>query len=236
MRIRRIKACLNGGRPFPATPADLAAEAAAAVRAGAEAVHVHPRDPDGRESLAAADIGAALTAIRAVCPGVPAGVSTGIWMTGGDPRRRIALIREWSVLPDFASVNVREPGFADLVRLLAAAGVAVEAGVWASAEATALAGLPVRRALIEVLDTPAAEAVTAADAILAALDAAGHDGERLLHGEEAACWPLITHAGRLGLPTRIGLEDTTVLPDGTPAPGNEALVEHALRIWTYAAR
>jgi uncharacterized protein (DUF849 family) len=140
------------------------------------------------------------------------------------------------VRPDFASVNVREPGFADLVRLLAAAGVAVEAGVWAPAEAAGLAGLPVQRALIEVIDTPAAGAVAAADAILAALDAAGYRGERLLHGEEAACWPLIAHAGRLGLPTRAGLEDTTVLPDGTPAPGNAALVEHALRIWTYAAR
>jgi hypothetical protein len=31
---------------------------------------------------------------------------------------------------------------------------------------------------------------------------------RLLHGEDSACWPLIAHAGRLKLPTRVGLEDT----------------------------
>ena len=46
----------------------------------------------------------------------------------------------------------------------------------------------------------------------------------LLHGEEDACWPLVRHAGRLGLPTRIGLEDTLVLPDGTPAGDNAELV------------
>ena len=59
-----IKACLNGSRPAPATPAELAAEAVGAVAAGAEAVHVHPSDATGRESLAADDIGAAVTAIR----------------------------------------------------------------------------------------------------------------------------------------------------------------------------
>jgi len=50
-----IKACLNGGRTraehpsVPQTPAELAAEAAAAFRAGAGAIHVHPRDPSGAE-------------------------------------------------------------------------------------------------------------------------------------------------------------------------------------------
>ncbi|MET3423504.1 uncharacterized protein (DUF849 family) [Actinoplanes tereljensis] len=229
--IRRIKACLNGGRPFPASPADLAAEAVAAVKAGAEAVHVHPRDAAGAESLAAADIGAAVTAIRAACPGIRVGVSTGVWMTGGDAHRRAALVASWREMPDFASVNVSEPGFTDLVRLLASQGVGVEAGVWHPDEVDALRRLPLERVLIEVLDTPADRAVPAADAILARLDAAGYRGERLLHGEEEACWPLITHAGHLGLPTRIGLEDTLTLPDGSPAPGNAALVEHALPRW-----
>jgi uncharacterized protein (DUF849 family) len=46
-RIERIKACLNGRRSrdehpgVPVTPAELAAEAAASVPAGAEAVHLH---------------------------------------------------------------------------------------------------------------------------------------------------------------------------------------------------
>ncbi|MER6579665.1 3-keto-5-aminohexanoate cleavage protein, partial [Nonomuraea sp. NPDC001023] len=52
-----IKACLNGSRAadehprLPLTPAELAADAVAVRRAGAGAVHLHPRDAAGRESL-----------------------------------------------------------------------------------------------------------------------------------------------------------------------------------------
>ncbi len=75
-RIRRIRACLNGGRSpdehpaGPATPAELAAAAEGAVAAGAEAVHVHPRAGNGAESLAAAEALAvwAAAASRAISP------------------------------------------------------------------------------------------------------------------------------------------------------------------------
>ncbi|MEU8818274.1 3-keto-5-aminohexanoate cleavage protein [Actinoplanes sp. NPDC048796] len=227
-----IKACLNGGRPSPApiTPDELADAAEKAAEAGAAAVHVHPRDADGRESLHGDDIGAAVTAIRAACPGLPVGVSTGIWMTGGDPRRRAELVAGWRVRPDFASVNVHEPGFADLVRLLDGSGVGVEAGVWSPADVDALEGLPLLRILVEIIDVPADAAVAAADAILRRVP------EALLHGENDACWPLIAHAGALGLPTRIGLEDTLTLTDGTPAADNAALVRRARTVWTDARR
>ena len=76
--IRRMKVCLNGERApgdhpgLPTDPAGLARAAEAAVAAGAEAVHLHARDSDRPGSLGAADIGAAVAAVRAVCPGVPA--------------------------------------------------------------------------------------------------------------------------------------------------------------------
>jgi len=232
--IKRIKACLNGDRPSPATPGELAVAAAGAVAAGAEALHLHPRDARGRESLAAADVAAAVTAVRAACPGVPVGVSTGLWMTGGDARRRADLVRGWTVRPDFASVNAGEEGSGELAALLGAAGVGVEAGVWQPGEVDAVPGLRPVRVLIEIIGTPAGRAVAAADAVLARLDAAGYRGERLLHGEEEACWPLVAHAGRLGLPTRIGLEDTLLRPDGTPATDNADLVRHALTVWQRA--
>jgi uncharacterized protein (DUF849 family) len=237
--IRRLKACLNGGRPpavAPATPRELAAAAVAAVAAGAEAVHVHPRAADGRESLAAGDVGAAVAAVREACPGTAVGVTTGLWIVGGDSGRRAAEIARWTVQPDFASVNVHEEGFAELVRMLGSEGVTVEAGVWHPEEADELAGLPVTRALVEIIDVPAVRAEAAADEILARLDAAGFGGERLVHGEDESCWGLVAHAGRLGLPTRIGFEDTLVLPDGTPAPDNAALVRAALRVWAAGGR
>jgi uncharacterized protein (DUF849 family) len=240
--ISRIKVCLNGGRTrdehpaVPVTPAELARAAAEAVAAGAEAVHLHPRDRSGAESLDAGDIGAAVAAVRASCPGTPVGVSTGLWIAGGDAARRYEAVARWAQLPagqrpGFASVNVGEGGFAELAALLDRAGIGVEAGVWSAGDAELLGGVPVERVLIEVLDAPAAGAVAAADRILHRLDRLGVAGPRLLHGERAACWPLIGHAGRLGLPTRIGLEDTLVCDDGRVAVDNAALVRRALRVW-----
>jgi uncharacterized protein (DUF849 family) len=233
--IRRLKVCLNGGRVdprVPVTPAELATAASGAVAAGAEAVHMHPRDGRGGESLHAADIGAAVAAVRTA--GVPVGVSTGLWICDGDSALRHRLVSDWAGLPpsarpDFASVNVHEPGYAALAQVLRDAGIGVEAGVWsvAAAEALAAGAGPVLRVLVEVMEPPAVET---ADRILATLDARGVPGPRLLHGEGAQCWPLVAHAGRLGLPTRIGLEDTLVGPAGEPVDGNADLVRLALHI------
>jgi uncharacterized protein (DUF849 family) len=249
-RIERIKACLNGGRTrdehpgVPVTPAEVAVAAAAAVGAGAEAVHLHPRDGAGTQSLEANDVAAATGAVRAACPGIPVGVTTGLWISGGDPDRRLATIARWAELPaaarpDFASVNVGEPGFAELVNALRLSNVEVEAGVWSVADADRLATFGDSawfRILVEVLEVPAESAVTAADALLARLDDLAVLGPRLLHGEDATCWPLVAHAGRLGLPTRIGLEDSLVGPAGEPAIDNADLVRQALATWSAARR
>jgi uncharacterized protein (DUF849 family) len=241
--VIRIKACLNGQRrrdehpAVPITPTELAVAASAAVAAGAEAVHVHPRDAGGAESLRAADVGAAVEAVRRACPATPVGVSTGLWIAGGDPVARLALVSGWADLPaaarpDFASVNLSEPGFTGLATSLRGAGVAVEAGVWSPADAERVpAAGELLRILVEVLDAPAEEAVPAADRILDRLDRVGAAGPRLLHGEGTACWPLISYAGRRGLPTRIGLEDTVTGPAGEPVADNAELVRLGLAAW-----
>jgi uncharacterized protein (DUF849 family) len=243
-RIERIKACLNGGRDprehpaIPVTPAELAAAAAAAVAAGAEAVHVHPRAADGRESLLAADVGAAVAAVRTACPDTPVGVTTGLW-AAGDPQTRQQLVAEWAGLdsrarPDFASVNISEDGWPELAATLATGRIGPEAGVWSVADAAALAagGPPGGwlRILVEVPGVRAADAVAAASEILDRLPPA-ITAPVLLHGEDDSCWPLIAHAGRLGLPTRIGLEDVTSGPSGDPVTGNADLVGRALARW-----
>jgi uncharacterized protein (DUF849 family) len=53
---------------------------------------------------------------------------------------------------------------------------------------------------------------------------------RLLHGYGATTWAMLARAADLGFATRIGLEDTLVLPDGTEAPDNAALVAAAREI------
>jgi uncharacterized protein (DUF849 family) len=140
--------------------------------------------------------------------------------------------------PDFASVNVAEPDFADLVAVLSEAGIGVEAGVRSAGDAETLADLAtpgVTRVLVELVDPSAGDPVPAAERILARLDRLAVPGPRLLHGEQAACWPLVAHAGRLGLPTRIGLEDTLTGPAGEPVPDNAELVRRALAVWQAAA-
>jgi len=189
-----LKACLNGARSadqhpaLPITVDAMVADAAACVAAGAGAIHLHPRDADGRESLAADVVDDTVRRVRAAC-GVPVGVATGAWVEP-DPERRAALVGAWTA-PGFASVNLSEPGAEAVMRALLDRGlVGIEAGVWSVADAerlaaTGLAGA-LTRVLVEVIDVPREAAPGAARAIDAALDRLGVTAPRLHHGEEEA--------------------------------------------------
>lgn len=237
-----LQACLNGAwdRAFhaatPLTPAELAADAARVVAAGAAELHIHPRGPDGLESLEPAAIGAAISAIRAAVPGVPVGVSTH-WRIppGGEARREpIARWREMpaSALPDYASVNLIEPDAPQVVGQLLALGVGVEAGLWTVADAERYVRLPEAgrclRVLIEINHQDEAEGLAETAGILDVLARAGSALPVLLHGLDATKWPLYREAVRRGLDSRIGLEDGRDLPDGTVAADNAALIGAAV--------
>jgi uncharacterized protein (DUF849 family) len=229
-----LQAALNG--PFgkdahPAVPlsaAELARDAAACVAAGARAIHLHPRDADGRESLHATLVDAVVTTVRDAC-GVPVGVSTGAWIEP-DLERRVALVAGWRA-PDYTSVNLSEEGAAEIMAAALDAGVGIEAGVWSVEDAQRLAqtglGARVTRILIEPVAADPATAVALVEGIHAALDAHGLGAPRLQHGDGAATWVLLEDAVRRGIDTRIGLEDTVRDPDGTTTAGNEALVRAA---------
>ncbi|MFD6634570.1 3-keto-5-aminohexanoate cleavage protein [Micromonospora chalcea] len=227
-----LKACLNGTRrrdehaAVPLTPGELAADAVRCAAAGVAAVHVHPRDDTGAESLDPAVIAAAVTAVRAARPGLPVGVSTGAWIVP-DAADRVAAVRAWTVLPDFASVNAHEPGAAEVAAALHERGVMVEAGLWTldAVDAWRRWSAPTGRVLVECMAEQVETALADAAAILAALPAGCPPV--LLHGEGPVTWPVYAEAVRRGLHTRIGLEDTLLLPDGTPAPDNVALVTTA---------
>lgn len=232
-----LKACLNGPRrpgEHPALPLSveaLAADAVASVRAGAGAIHMHPRDAEGRESLEARVVDAAVRGVREAC-GVPVGVATGAWVEP-DPERRAQLVGAWTE-PDFASVNLSEPGATDVMRALLDAGIGIEAGIWSPKDVERLAssGLADRpmRVLVEVMRGSGEVAAAAAREIDAALDRLGIRAPRLHHGEELAAWPVLRQGIALGRDLRVGLEDTLVLPDGSPARDNAALVAAAARL------
>ncbi|MFB1294954.1 3-keto-5-aminohexanoate cleavage protein [Mycobacterium sp. pW049] len=231
-----LKACINGARTpdrhpnLPVTPEQLAAEAVAAHRAGARAVHVHPKDADGVDSLLAREVDAAVAAVREALPGLPLGVTTGYWALS-DAQQRLDAVADWTVLPDFASVNWHEPGSPELARLLLSRGVGVEAGIFHAEAARSWAASDVAAHCLRVMIELDADGDTAtADDLLALVGAAGSPAPVLLHGLDESCWPLLEHAGRRGLQTRIGLEDTLVLPDGTVAAGNAELVSAAAEL------
>jgi len=228
-----IKAAINGERTraehpgVPLTPEEQAAESAAAVAAGAGAIHVHARDLDGRESLASDDIARAVEAIRASCPGIPVGVSTGAWISP-DASGRLSLVKSWEVLPDVASVNAHEDGAVELIRLLIDRGVGVEAGVWNARSARTLQTSGLAQHCLRVLIEPAedgGDAMTNFRDIEAALGRLSVP--RLLHGLDASAWKFVTLAAARGYDTRTGLEDTLRLPDGSIAANNAALVAAA---------
>jgi uncharacterized protein (DUF849 family) len=229
-----LQAALNGDRTkadHPAVPIsveELARDAAACVAAGAQAFHLHPHDPDGRERLDAEVVDEVVLRVRDVC-GVPVGVSTGAWIEP-DLERRLVLLRGWRA-PDYASVNVSEAGSSQVMEALIEAGVGIEAGVWSVEDAERLAasgpGRQVMRILVEPVDAPADNAVELVDRIHRALDRLGLTAPRLQHGDGEATWVLIRDSVRRGLGTRVGLEDTLHEPNGRRTAGNEALVRAA---------
>lgn len=234
---RFLKACLNGPREpsehpaLPVTPAAIAADAAAAVAAGADALHIHPKDPAGHDTLEPDVVAAVLEAVRAAVPGVPVGLTTAAPAAPG-PAERIELVRGWTARPDFASVNWHEPGSPELAETLLGMGVGVEAGLWHPAAVSAWRLWPRRidsvRVLLEITeDLPPDEAVASARLLVASLGPEAGVIPVLLHGEGTSAWPVFDVAVLEGLQARIGLEDALVLPDGSPAGGNADLVTAA---------
>ncbi len=227
-----LQACLNGRRAtgVPVTPDALAAAAAACAAVGATEVHVHPRGATGRESLAADDVAAAVTAVRAACPGMRIGVSTAAWIDP-DP---VAAVRAWAALPadgrpDHASVNVHEEQWERVAEALLDTGIGVEAGVWYAADVPRLANSTVAgrclRVLVEAQSEDPATAINEAADLVAALPAGP---PLLVHGQEGAAWAVLEWALDRGYDTRIGLEDTLVMPDGLPAPDSASEVAAAV--------
>jgi uncharacterized protein (DUF849 family) len=231
-----LKSCINGARTpdqhpnLPVTPEQLAAAALAAHQAGAKAVHMHPKTADGVDSLLPEVVGAAVSAVRHAVPGLPLGVTTGLWALP-DEKERLRVVESWTELPDFASVNWHEPGAAQLADLLLTRGVGVEAGIFHAEAAESWAASELAQHCMRVMIELSPDGdIATADELLSQVLAVGSPAPVLLHGLDESCWPLLEHAGVRGVQTRIGLEDTLRLPDGSTAPDNAALVSAAVQL------
>ncbi len=209
--------------------------------AGADGVHLHVRDEAGAETLDPAHVNVVAARVRELAAqlGTPVevGLTTGAWI---HPRlsERIAMIREWEGV-DCATVNLSEDGFEQVMQTLLDIGVGVDVGLWAPRELDLLlrsGHLPTAQRVSIELDPGepyflqgSPEGV--AQRINDALDDAGFGGRRLTHGVESWTWPLVEDAFRRGHDTRVGFEDSILLPDGGTADRNVDLVRaaHELR-------
>jgi uncharacterized protein (DUF849 family) len=231
-----LQAALNGDRVHPAaprSPAAIAEAARAAVDAGAHSVHVHAFDEAGRETLGGDACANTLRAIRALCPTIPVSLTTFAAIVK-DPAERFRIVEEWSEMPDLVSANQGEAGIVELCELLLSRGVGIEAGLLSTNDAKAFVryGLAwrCRRVLIEPLDADPAIAVQHAAAIEDVVVSAGITLQQIHHGEGVASWAVNRRALDRGHGIRTGLEDVTVLPDGSPARNNADLVGAAVRL------
>lgn len=156
-------------------------------------------------------------------------------MCGKDAAARQTAVRRWAVAgdrPDFASVNLSEPGFEGMAETLGTLGIGVEAGVWSERDAADLLDsthmTSCTRVLVELLNLPVPQALHIADRIVDQLRRAGRTVPTPLHGEDVSTWPVLDKATVMGLETRIGLEDTLTDPSGNVVTDNGTLVRIAL--------
>jgi uncharacterized protein (DUF849 family) len=234
-----IQACVNGSRlpefhpRLPTTIGTMVRDAVEVVEAGAAELHVHPRDSDGRESLAAVD--ETIIAIRKVCPGTPIGVSTGAWIEGDEERTRQA-ISEWNVRPDYASVNLSENDAPTIMDLLTSKGIGIEAGLATADDAKRFVDLAICDRVFRVLieldhEKGLGSALDTYDEIIDVLKQASVARPILLHGFNDTVWPFVERARQQRFSTRVGLEDGKHLPDGTVARDNAEIVAAAVAIF-----
>jgi uncharacterized protein (DUF849 family) len=226
-----VQACLNGGRmraEHPAVPQsadELAADAVAVRTAGAFAVHVHPRDALGVQTMDPVLCEDAVAAIRAAAPGLPIGLSTSESIDP-DPFARAAAVSSWRGGPDFVSVNLSELGWAGVVRAALHAAIAVEAGIGAPGDAEEFAGSPFTHQVVRVL-VEVDGGVEEAEAIARLIP---KGVSQLWHGYGRRTWEILVAGARAGVDVRVGLEDVLLLPDGRAASNNAELVAAAVEL------
>jgi beta-keto acid cleavage enzyme len=131
-------------------------------------------------------------------------------------------------------VNFNEPGSVALAELLISRGVGVEAGLGSVLAVENLVGSKIGPRCLRALLEPEEQDMGAAVAVIGFLEAFLNRGAvtipRLLHGYEATAWDFVGLAAARGYDTRIGFEDTVVMPDGALAPGNEQILAEAVRL------
>jgi len=236
-----LKACLNGRRTksehpkVPVTAGELARDAKRCFEAGAGAVHFHPRNAEGKETLDPRVVLLSVNTIRNACPNLPIGVTTAEWIDRSE-EERLHFIERWEdPRPDFASVNFWEAQASQVCELLDLKGIGIEAGLATVEDAKKFAesNFPkkVVRVLVEVEKTSDKKSAVEICSDMVDVVEEATSASILCHGFERTAWEILEWAAsKKRFDLRIGLEDTLQFPNGEIASDNSALVKEAARI------
>jgi uncharacterized protein (DUF849 family) len=229
---------------LPITIAEIVAAAKAGFDAGAEALHAHVRDSDGRHCLDSGLYRELIGEMETAVPGMPVQITTeAAGMYGPDHQRKI--VRE--VMPEGVSVVLREmwPGNgpapeAQAFYLWAAeAGISMQHILFTREDATRLAALvqagwipgPVQCLLVLGSYTPpvngSPEMLHPLLSCLAPLGPTLDWAVCCFGAAETAC---LQDAMRLGGKIRVGFENNLTGPDLGPAADNAARVRDVLGV------
>jgi 3-keto-5-aminohexanoate cleavage enzyme len=238
---------------IPYAPEEYAAEARRAWEAGAAAVHIHARSPDGAPSYEVADYRAIYQAVRAACP-IAINFSTGA--VGITTEQKLAPVRE--LKPALAALNMGSMNYAkyhpgrkefvfefvfsnpfseimELIRGMNAVGTRPEmecfdAGHLANSYPLIDMGLltpPLQYSLIMGVVGGIAPTVPALNYLVSALPRQA-EWELICISQQQ--WRLLAAAVALGGNVRVGLEDNFYVEAGRMARSNGELVEKAARM------
>jgi 3-keto-5-aminohexanoate cleavage enzyme len=233
----------------PYTPAEIAAAAVAAARAGAAVVHLHARWPDGRPSQEAAHFREIVDRIRAAGSDVIIQCSTGGAVGMSIEERLGALVpgAEMGTLNmgtmnfgDQVFVNAR-PDIVTVAQRLRQRGLVPECEVYDAGMLDTLAWLRKEGHLAPpyhvqfVLGVPGGMAGTERNLrfLVEGLPEAVHWS---VAGIGRAQLPMAEVALRLGGHVRVGLEDNLFIAKGVLASGNDQLVAAAVERGSRAGR
>ncbi len=235
----------NGGRrtkadhpAIPLSPREMAETAAACLAAGAAMIHLHVRNAQGGHLLDAAAFADAIAAVKGTV-----GSRLVIQMTTESlglyaPAEQMAVVKAVRpeaislALREFAPTDADEPAFAEFLTWMKGEAILPQIILYSPEELARLDGLR-GRGLIPWEDPPVLFVLgrytvgqTSAPADLLPFLAPGlprpeHWMTCAFGRFETAC---ACAAALLGGHARIGFENNLHLPDGSPAPGNEALV------------
>lgn len=234
-----IKIALNGARSkrqnefIPQSLSEIEKEVKLLYENGSMIFHIHCYDENGNESLDPSDVNKLVSTVKNISREIQIGISSGDWIEP-DLEKRKSFITEWNNVPDFISVNMIEDDAIEISELLISKGIKIEAGLSEKKAAEIFAESNLVKKCYRVLIEPEPEefqqALNTINEIEDVLNKNDINIPRLLHGFNSISWDILREAKRRGYDSRIGMEDTIYLENGTIVKSNLELINYAYKL------